>query len=177
VAGYESCAIFPGGSASSIAWERILQPFRAGLPSFYFASQDVLVVGRAIEMGARRWRSQLFGPDAPFIDASIDPLLFLRESARFEAVTLKEKMMPYVITDKCTMDLRCVDACASDAIHPRQDESDSAEVKQLYINPQECMECAVCATECAFSAIYLDSELPSGAKQFAAVNADYFADK
>jgi len=85
--------------------------------------------------------------------------------------------MPYVITDKCIKDLRCVDACPSDAIHPSKDEPALAEIKQLYINPQECMECAACASECTAGAIYLDCELPPGAKQFAAVNADYFEGK
>jgi ferredoxin len=39
------------------------------------------------------------------------------------------------------------------------------------------MECAACASECTAGAIYLDCELPPGAKQFAAVNADYFEGK
>ena len=41
--------------------------------------------------------------------------------------------MAYVITDTCTKDELCVQACPVDCIHPKQDEAGFAEAPQLYV--------------------------------------------
>lgn len=83
--------------------------------------------------------------------------------------------MPYVITDACTKDFMCIDACSTDAIHPRQDEAGADTVAQLFINPDECIDCGNCAATCPSSAIFSVDELPADKADFAAKNAAYFA--
>lgn len=82
--------------------------------------------------------------------------------------------MPYVITDACEKDFFCVDSCSTYAIHPAKDEAGSDEVTQLFINPEECIDCGNCITTCPHSAIYPMDELPADKADFAAKNAEYF---
>jgi len=44
--------------------------------------------------------------------------------------------MAYVITDTCTKDKLCIDACPVDCIHPKEDEAGFADVPHLYVNPR-----------------------------------------
>jgi NAD-dependent dihydropyrimidine dehydrogenase PreA subunit len=77
--------------------------------------------------------------------------------------------MPYIITEKCKDEVAvaCVDVCPVDCIHPLDEFSidDKTKIKaageQLYINPDDCIECGACAAECPVEAIYPDDELPS----------------
>ena len=48
--------------------------------------------------------------------------------------------MAYVITDTCTKDELCVQACPVDCIHPKQDEAGFAEAPQLYVKPDDCID-------------------------------------
>jgi ferredoxin len=45
---------------------------------------------------------------------------------------------------------------------------------QLFINPDGCIDCAMCAAECPVSAIFSDEELPSEWRQFIEKNAEWF---
>jgi len=83
--------------------------------------------------------------------------------------------MPYVITDNCIKDLLCVDVCATDSIHPKQDAADFAESTQMYIDPNECIECGACADACSSDAIRLADELPPDKREFAERNAAFYA--
>jgi NAD-dependent dihydropyrimidine dehydrogenase PreA subunit len=51
--------------------------------------------------------------------------------------------MTYVIAEPCigTKDLSCVEVCPVDCIHPTQDEPGFDDEAQLYIDPQECIDC------------------------------------
>lgn len=51
--------------------------------------------------------------------------------------------MAYVIAEPCigTKDSACVNVCPVDCIHPRKDEAAFESEKQLYINPDECIDC------------------------------------
>ena len=49
--------------------------------------------------------------------------------------------MAYVITDSCLKDELCVDACPVDCIHPKKDEEGFEAAKQLYVNPDDCIDC------------------------------------
>ena len=82
--------------------------------------------------------------------------------------------MPYVVTDACTKDFVCVDSCPNGAIHPAKGTADSKTVSQVYINPDECIDCGACATECPSNAIFMADELPEDKADFAAKNAAYF---
>ena len=82
--------------------------------------------------------------------------------------------MAYVITDACTKDFVCVAECATAAIAPAQSDAAAATVSQLYINPDECIDCGNCASICPQGAIFSDSELPADKAEFAEKNKAYF---
>lgn len=71
--------------------------------------------------------------------------------------------MAYVIAEPCigVKDTACVDVCPVDCIHPRKDEADFAEAPQLYIDPDECIDCGACVPVCPVSAIF-PKEGPAG---------------
>ena len=76
--------------------------------------------------------------------------------------------MPYVITEACigTEDKSCVEVCPVDCIHPGEN--------QLFINPDECIECAACEPACPVNAIFLDVDVPEKWKEYIAKNADFY---
>lgn len=84
--------------------------------------------------------------------------------------------MAYVIAEPCIGNKTgaCVEACPVDAIHPRQDEAGFAEVEQLFIDPDECIECGACAAVCPVSAIFGPGELPENWASYEQKNADYY---
>ena len=82
--------------------------------------------------------------------------------------------MPYVVTDACVKDFVCVAECATAAIAPVESDPAAATVSQVFINPDECIECGNCASLCAQNAIFLEEELPADKKQFAEKNKAYF---
>ncbi|HET9593067.1 MAG TPA: ferredoxin, partial [Solirubrobacterales bacterium] len=51
--------------------------------------------------------------------------------------------MTYVIAEPCIgqKDNSCVEVCPVDCIHPTPDEADYDNVEQLYIDPDECIDC------------------------------------
>ncbi len=82
--------------------------------------------------------------------------------------------MAYVVTDACTKDFVCVAECSTAAIAPQSSDAKAGEVTQVYINPDECIDCGNCANVCAQNAIYAEDELPADKKEFAAKNKAYF---
>src|SRR6266404_8932835 len=54
--------------------------------------------------------------------------------------------MPYVIAEPCitVKDRSCVDVCPVDCIYEGED--------QLYIHPDECIDCGACVPECPVTA-------------------------
>jgi ferredoxin len=42
----------------------------------------------------------------------------------------------------------------------------------LVIDPDECIDCAVCIPECPVNAIYADVDLPRDQERFTAINAE-----
>jgi len=85
--------------------------------------------------------------------------------------------MAYVIASPCigTKDTACVDACPCDCIHPRKDEAGFTDARQLYINPDECIDCGACVPVCPVAAIYPEADLPAEWKHFTQVNAQWYA--
>lgn len=83
-------------------------------------------------------------------------------------------LMPSVITDACVKDNKCIKVCQRKNIHPREDEADYPNVKQLFINPKRCLACGSCISVCEHKAIYPLDELPEDKKHFAEINAAYF---
>ena len=84
--------------------------------------------------------------------------------------------MAYVIAEPCigTKDTACVDACPVDCIHPRKDEPAFATVEQLFIHPDECIDCGACVPVCPVSAIFAADDLPDKWKEYEGKNAQYF---
>ena len=78
--------------------------------------------------------------------------------------------MAYVITDTCTKDELCVQACPVDCIHPKQDEAGFADAPQLYVHPDECIDCGACIPVCPTNSIFVLDELPEEYARFAAIN-------
>ena len=82
--------------------------------------------------------------------------------------------MAYVITEACIKDELCVDACPVDCIHPKKDEPGFEEAKQLFVEPDDCIDCGACVPVCTSSAIYPMDEVPSELAVAAALNAAFY---
>jgi ferredoxin len=82
--------------------------------------------------------------------------------------------MAYVITNTCTKDELCVDACPVDCIHPKGAEEKFAEVEQLYIDPATCIDCGACVPVCPTNSIFVEGDLPAEYTEFAGINAAYY---
>ncbi len=76
--------------------------------------------------------------------------------------------MPYVITEACinVKDKSCVDVCPVDCIYEGGD--------QLYIHPDECIDCGACEPECPVTAIFPEEDVPSTMAVFITKNRDVF---
>ena len=69
--------------------------------------------------------------------------------------------MAYVICEPCVdvKDTACIDVCPVDCIHPSNDFPELFDIeKQLYIDPEECIDCGVCEPECPIDAIKADTD-------------------
>ena len=86
--------------------------------------------------------------------------------------------MTYVIAETCigTKDTACVEPCPVDCIHPHKDDDGHEEAKQLYINPEECIDCDACMPECPVEAIFPEDDVPDKWKDYTKINADYYAE-
>jgi ferredoxin len=84
--------------------------------------------------------------------------------------------MAYVIAEPCigTKDTACVDVCPVDCIHPRKDEADYETEKQLFINPDECIDCGACVPVCPVTAIFAAEDLPEKWTGFSATNTAFY---
>ncbi len=84
--------------------------------------------------------------------------------------------MAHIIAEPCvnTKDTACVEVCPVECIHPMKDEPGFAEADQLYIDPDECIDCGACVSECPVEAIFAEEDLPEKWASFKAVNAAYF---
>ena len=82
--------------------------------------------------------------------------------------------MAFVVTDACTKDFVCVSECATSAIGPQSSDAAAQSVSQVYINPDECIDCGSCASLCTHDAIYPEADLPAEKAEFAEKNRAYF---
>jgi len=74
--------------------------------------------------------------------------------------------MTYVVTESCIKCkyTDCVDVCPVDCFKEGPN--------MLVIDPDECIDCAVCVPECPVNAIYAEDDLPADQKAFLALNAE-----
>ena len=84
--------------------------------------------------------------------------------------------MTYIITQPCidVKDTACVDVCPVDCIHPRSDEAEFKEETQLYIDPEECIDCGACVPECPVEAIFAEDEVPEKWQKYIDTNYQWY---
>lgn len=74
--------------------------------------------------------------------------------------------MTHVVTESCIRCryTDCVDVCPVDCFR--------AGPNFLVIDPDECIDCAVCVAECPANAIFAEEDVPADQQQFIKINAD-----
>ena len=74
--------------------------------------------------------------------------------------------MTHVVTEACIRCryTDCVDVCPVDCFR--------AGPNFLVIDPDECIDCAVCIPECPVNAIYTEEDVPEDQRAFTALNAE-----
>ncbi len=76
------------------------------------------------------------------------------------------KTMTFVVTENCIQCkyTDCVSVCPVDCFYEGPNF--------LVINPDECIDCALCEPECPAEAIFSEDELPAGQEKFIEINAE-----
>lgn len=74
--------------------------------------------------------------------------------------------MAFVVTDNCTgcRFTDCVAVCPVDCFY--------ADGDQVYIHPDECIDCGACEPECPVEAIFDEGELPDNMEKWITINAE-----
>ena len=74
--------------------------------------------------------------------------------------------MTHVVTEQCIRCkyTDCVDVCPVDCFREGPN--------MLVIDPDECIDCAVCIPECPVNAIYAEEDTPEDQRTFIAINAE-----
>ncbi len=77
--------------------------------------------------------------------------------------------MTFVVTENCIKCKYqdCVEVCPVDCFYEGPNF--------LVINPDECIDCALCEPECPANAIFSEDELPKGQEKFLALNTELAA--
>ncbi len=81
--------------------------------------------------------------------------------------------MTWVITRMCRdcLDESCVEVCPVDCIYQYDGDDAASFPKQLYIDPEECINCGVCEPECPWEAIFEDEQVPEILQEDISLNA------
>ncbi len=81
--------------------------------------------------------------------------------------------MTYVIAEPCIdlLDQACVSVCPVACIH-----FEAGVDRKLYIDPDECIDCAACEPVCPVAAIYTEFDLPTEWEPYAEIDALWFRD-
>lgn len=80
--------------------------------------------------------------------------------------------MTHIITAPCIgcKDTACVDVCPVDCIY-----GDTwNDWPQLYIHPEECIDCGLCVDACPVEAIWPQEEVPDKWTNYIAINYEHF---
>ena len=75
--------------------------------------------------------------------------------------------MTHVVTEACIKCkyTDCVDVCPVDCFYEGPNF--------LVIDPDECIDCAVCIPECPVNAIYAQEDVPEDQRDFIQINVDF----
>ena len=78
--------------------------------------------------------------------------------------------MTHVVTESCIRCkyTDCVDVCPVDCFREGPN--------MLVIDPDECIDCAVCIPECPVNAIYAEEDVPAAQREYTALNAELAKD-
>jgi NAD-dependent dihydropyrimidine dehydrogenase PreA subunit len=84
-----------------------------------------------------------------------------------------------VIAEPCigSKDASCTEVCPVSCIHPTPDEPEYEAAEQLFIDPEECIDCDACASVCPVDACFSTEMLPGEWEQFTELNAAYYQAK
>ena len=79
---------------------------------------------------------------------------------------IKYVTMAFIVGDPCVKFklTDCVEVCPVDCFYEGPN--------MLVINPDECIDCALCEPECPVDAIYAEDELPEDQQEFLELNAE-----
>ncbi len=82
------------------------------------------------------------------------------------ALIVRMDSMTHVVTENCIKCkfTDCVDVCPVDCFKEGPNF--------LVIDPDECIDCAVCIPECPANAIFAEEDLPADQRKFVEINAD-----
>ncbi|MCB9513960.1 MAG: 4Fe-4S binding protein [Candidatus Krumholzibacteriia bacterium] len=74
--------------------------------------------------------------------------------------------MAHIVTGNCEncRFTDCVTVCPVDCFH--------GDDTMLYIDPEECIDCAACVEECPVQAIYAEDDVPADQEKWIAINAE-----
>jgi ferredoxin len=78
--------------------------------------------------------------------------------------------MTFVVTESCIKCkyTDCVEVCPVDCFHEGPN--------MLVIDPDECIDCTLCETECPVDAIYADDDVPDSQRRFLQLNEELSKD-
>ena len=87
--------------------------------------------------------------------------------------------MTYIITRLCRdcVDTACVAVCPVDCIYRYTGNDAETFPNQLYIHPDECIDCGACEPECPVAAIFPEESVPAEWAGYTQINAVWFTDK
>ena len=79
--------------------------------------------------------------------------------------------MTHIITEPCVgvKDTACIDVCPVDCIYGKNEDW-----AQLFIHPEECIDCGLCVDACPVEAIFPQEEVPNKWQAFIAQNYEHF---
>jgi ferredoxin len=74
--------------------------------------------------------------------------------------------MAHVVTEPCVgcKYTDCVVVCPVDCFY--------GDERQLYIDPDDCLDCSACIPECPVEAIHMDADVPAKWSRYVQLNAD-----
>ena len=84
--------------------------------------------------------------------------------------------MAYIITRLCRdcVDTACVTVCPVDCIYAYKGTDHETFPNQLYIHPDECIDCGACEPECPVTAIFPEEDVPANLESFIEKNKEIF---
>ena len=90
----------------------------------------------------------------------------IRNPAHVERPCLEDVALTYVVTENCIKCkyTDCVEVCPVDCFHEGPNF--------LAIDPDECIDCALCEPECPAEAILAEDDLPKDQQHFLELNAE-----